>query len=313
MEANTKQHTIRLTGTRAQGARIPAPVLRDLTGILVDGARGAVRLRVEGRSFARGSIPTWLMNAADFDVVGIEKGSTVVTIEAPRLIDVAPALFQQQHLFHPFDASRTAIDLLEESIAEAVGGQLDTELYDQPLLAKMKEFDRVLSAGYQDIELGGAPTDAPVVVRAETVGVVDQLLHKTPQPQSVRVSGRLDLIRYSDRMFVLVMADGQSIKGVAEGIAATKLAELFGSDVTVAGTAVFRPAGRILRLEADDVEAAGDDSAVWSRMPTPLFRSLDSTELRRPQGPRSGVNAIFGRWPGEESDEEFAAAVEALS
>ena len=292
--------------------RIPAGVLRDLTGILVDGARGAVRLRVEGRSFARGSIPKWLTDAADFDVIGIREGSTVVVMEAPQLVDVAPALFQQQHLFHPFDASRTAIDLLEESIAEAAGGQLDTELYDQPLLAKMKEFDRVLSAGYHHVELGDTAS-SPVVIRADTVRVVDQLLHKTPQPQSVRVSGRLDLIRYSDRMFVLAMDDGQSIKGVAEGVAAAKLAELFGCNVTVTGTAVFRPAGRILRLEADDLEPAGEDGAVWSHMPIPLFRSLDTVELRRPQGPRSGVNAIFGRWPGEESDEEFAAAIEALS
>ena len=276
-------------------------MLRDLTSILVDGARGAVRLRVEGRSSARGLIPGWLAIAADFDIVGIEKGSTVVLIDAPPLVEVAPDLFQQQHLFHPFDPSRTAIDLLEESIAEAARGQLDTELYDQPLLAKIKEFDRVLSAGYRDIELTGAAT-APVVIRPETVTTVDHLLSKTPQPQSVRVSGRLDLIRYSDRMFVLVLADGQSIKGVAEGVAAEKLARLFGCQVTVTGTAVFRPAGRILRLEADDLEAAGEDGTVWSRMPTPLFRSIEPAELRRPQGPRSGVNAIFGRWPGEESE-----------
>ncbi|HEY6138113.1 MAG TPA: hypothetical protein VI670_10160 [Thermoanaerobaculia bacterium] len=289
-------------------------MLRDLTRILVEGARGAVRLRVEGRSFARGSVPTWLTTAADFDIVGLREGSTEVTIEAPRLIDAAPVLFQQQHLFHPFDASRTAIDLLEESIAEAAGGQLDTELYDQPLLSRMTEFDRVLAAGYEGIHMGGAAAaEERVVVRAETVHVVEQLLKRTPQPQNVRISGKLDLIRHSDRMFVLVMPDGQSIKGVAEGVTPTKLVELFGCNVTMTGTAVFRPAGRVLRLEADDVQPAGDDSGVWSRMPMPLFRSVETAELRRPQGPRSGVNAIFGRWPGEESDDDFAGAIEALS
>jgi hypothetical protein len=303
-----------LTGPRAAGARISAGVLRDLTRILVEGARGAVRLRVEGRSFARGSVPTWLTTAADFDIVGLREGSTEVTIEAPRLIDAAPVLFQQQHLFHPFDASRTAIDLLEESIAEAAGGQLDTELYDQPLLSRMTEFDRVLAAGYEGIHMGGAAAaEERVVVRAETVHVVEQLLKRTPQPQNVRISGKLDLIRHSDRMFVLVMPDGQSIKGVAEGVTPTKLVELFGCNVTMTGTAVFRPAGRVLRLEADDVQPAGDDSGVWSRMPMPLFRSVETAELRRPQGPRSGVNAIFGRWPGEESDDDFAGAIEALS
>jgi hypothetical protein len=32
-----------------------------------------------------------------------------------------------------------------------------------------------------------------------------------------------------------------------------------------------------------------------------------------PQGPRSGINAIFGRWPGDESDEEIMEALERLS
>jgi hypothetical protein len=272
-----------------------------------------VRLRVEGRSTARGTVPGWLANAADFDVVGLGDGSTILSIEAPRLVDAAPSLFQQQHLFHPFDASRTAIDLLQESIVEAASGQLDTEIYDQPLLAKVKELDRVLATGYDGIELRGTSDDPCIAVREETLNAVEQLLHRTPQPQSVRVSGKLDLIRHSDRMFMLVMADGQAIKGVAEEVAAEKLALLFGGSVVVTGTAVFRPAGSILRLDADDLQAAGDGSDVWSSVPAPLFHPIDVAELRRPQGRRSGVNAIIGAWPGDESDAEFAAAVEALS
>jgi hypothetical protein len=272
-----------------------------------------VRLRVEGRSFVRGAVPAWLANAADFEIVGIDPGSTLIRIEAPRLVDAVPSLFQQQHLFHPFDASRTAIDLLEESIGEVVGGRLDTELYDQPLLAKVRELDRVLAAGYDAIEMHDSAGSSSVTLRGETFAVVDQLLQSTPPPQSVRISGKLDLIRHSDRMFALVLTDGESIKGVAEGVAASKLASLFGGEVVVTGTAVFRPAGGILRLEADDLELAGGDAAVWSRLPVPVFRSFAVADVRRAQGPRSGVNAIFGRWPGEENDDVFVAAVEELS
>lgn len=44
-----------------------------------------------------------------------------------------------------------------------------------------------------------------------------------------------------------------------------------------------------------------------------LFGVLDLESLKQPQGPRTGVNAIVGRWPGEESDEEIARVLRELS
>ena len=42
-------------------------------------------------------------------------------------------------------------------------------------------------------------------------------------------------------------------------------------------------------------------------------RPLDREALRVPQGPNSGAAATFGRWPGDESDEEILAILEELS
>ena len=302
-----------MTGRAARGARISSSVLRDLLDVLVDATRGAVRLRVEGRSSAPGALPAWLSCAAQFDFIGVGEGSTALLIEAPQLVDIAPGLFQQRDLFHPFHGDCTALDLLEDSIDEASRGQLDTDLYDQGLLSTLRNFDRVLRSGYEAMEFGDVARPRPVIVGRETVDQMDRLLRATPPPQAARISGKLDTIRHSDRMFTLLLEDGQSLKGVAEGIATEKLAELFGSIVLVTGRAVFRPSGRILRLDADGVEGAGDGRAVWSTVPMPLFDSLDGAALRRPQGPRSGVNAIIGRWPGDEDDATFAGALEALS
>ncbi len=36
-------------------------------------------------------------------------------------------------------------------------------------------------------------------------------------------------------------------------------------------------------------------------------------ELHKRQGPRSGVAAIIGRWPGDETDEEIDKALAAIS
>ena len=282
--------------------------------MLLDATRGTLRLRVEGRSTARGSLPAWLGAAADFEVVGIEAGSTVLVIEAPALAEAAPALFGQQALFEPIDASDSAFGLMEQTLRAAVDGRSDSDLFDQPLLSTFRRFDRVLGAGLSAIEMTNGNADSrPVCVDRDSVAAVDRLIRATPQPQRTRVSGTLDTIRHSDRMFMLLMEDGKAAKGIAEGVAAEQLANLFGQNVIVEGTAVFRPSGALLRIEADAIEAAGAEAEVWSRVPTPLFGGLDAAPLRQPQGLRSGINAIIGRWPGDESDEEVAAALGELS
>ena len=43
------------------------------------------------------------------------------------------------------------------------------------------------------------------------------------------------------------------------------------------------------------------------------FREMDRLYLDQPQTPTSGINAIIGRWPGDESEEELLAALEELS
>lgn len=47
----------------------------------------------------------------------------------------------------------------------------------------------------------------------------------------------------------------------------------------------------------------------------PLVGKLDLKALHQPQGPNSGINAIIGKWPFEEGEDEeqFIALVEEIS
>ncbi len=213
------------------------------------------------------------------------------------------------------DASDSAFGLMEQTLALAANGRSDSDLFDQPLLSTFRRFDRILSSGFSSIELtiDDASRTPPVVIDADSIRAVDHLIRSTPEPQRTRVSGTLDTIRHSDRMFTLLLEGGKAAKGIAEGLAAEQLASLFGQSVVVSGTAVFRASGALLRIEAESIEPAGRDAAVWARVPTPLFQVMDGGSLRQSQGPRSGVNAVIGRWPGDESDEEIAVALRELS
>ena len=148
----------------------------------------------------------------------------------------------------------------------------------------------------------------------KTLAKIEWLWRRTPAPQSARIAGCLDSLCLSDRTFSLLLASGQTVQGLAVGVEPRDLATHFGKNVTVSGRAVFRPSGSVLRIEAEEVEpATGGDIGVWSRLPSPVFRRLDRRSLHQPQSPRSGINALIGRWPGDESDEEVLELLEEIS
>lgn len=92
-----------------------------------------------------------------------------------------------------------------------------------------------------------------------------------------------------------------------------RLGQLLGQQVIVSGTAKFRPSGKVLRVDADQIVAAEGDTSLWEVAPQPLFSDLEMRSLRVPQGAKSGVAAIFRQWPGDEIDEDFESAVRNLS
>lgn len=300
-----------LRGPAATGLRVPAQLLRATLDVLVDAVEESVRLRVEGRSRARGSKPAWLEHAAGFEVE-LAVGSTVLRLSAPPLAELCPAVFAQSELFEPVPPGRSSIDVFAESLADVVARERDSDLYDEGFLDTVLELRQVFDAGIESVELGGARA---LSVRPGNLVDVRELRRSIPPDQRVRLSGMLDALRHSNRTFEMVLAGGERVRGVlaAESVQIAEVGPRLGSQVTVEGAAKFRASGRLLRLDAEWISPAGDEAAVWSSPPRPLFGPLPAVDLRAAQGPRSGIAAIFGQWPGEELEEEVQARLRELS
>lgn len=306
-------HRIRITGSRARGVRIDGTLLRDLLDVIVDGCQQAVRLTVEGRSTAQGKPPAWLERAATFELVGLCEGSTVLLIEAPSLAEAVPERFGQADLFGALDPARSCVDLLEASLRDAVTGRRESDAYDDGLIKTFEDFSRVLSHGVDAVEIGDG---SPIRIDEGSVEALRRLRRAIPPDQHARVAGKLDVLRHSDRMFTLILETGAHVRGVVvgDGVDLSALGELWGQDVVVTGVVKFRPSSSVLRIEAERIERAdARDLSLWGNEPRPIFDALDEPALRQPQGPRSGVNAIFGRLAGVETDEDIIEALDQLS
>jgi hypothetical protein len=304
------RHEIRIAGPAVSHDRVSGPLLSDLLRIMVDGAQEVLRFRLEGRSRAKGTKPAWLRPAADFQFLPTGDPS-LVRLEARPLRESLPERFRQRDFFETVNPDKSALDLFEDGLEDALRGNADSDLFDEGLATTYSDFGDLYKVGLESLEILNGRT---VLVSLEGLARVEALRRQTPPPRSVRIAGELDAIRYSDRMFELVLPSGEKLRGVAEDVEEGDLTTLWGKPVVVAGVAVFRPSGSLLRIEARAVSPASESElAIWGMSPRPLGDQIEPRVLRMPQGPRTGLHAIFGRWPGDEEDDVVNQALEALS
>lgn len=308
------EYKVRLKGIGARNGGMPGPIMRHLIDTIDDGGRGAVRLRLEGRSSGRGVTPAWLEAASAFDVVDFTDSAVGLRLRAPTLREALPDRFRQTELFPKVDPNESAIALLLKSLGDAVRGQEDSEAYDGPLLAVFERFSVLFARGVEEVEIANERRESTVRVAPGSLETIRQLRRTTPQPRRARIVGRIDAIRYSDRAFTLVLEDGSQLRGVLTEGAPEYLAPLFGKRAIVSGLIRYRPSGSVLRMEAERLApATAEDAAAWSKLPRAFEAAGDTRTLRRPQGPRSGLAKVFGNWPGDETDEEIQQALAELS
>lgn len=305
----SKHHEIHLAGPAIQKDRFSSAVLNDLLRVMVEGAEGALKFRVEGRSSGRAV--GWIREAARFDVV-TKKSGRVLGLEAPPLVEVAPRYFNQLDLFDKqLDPGATSLDLFETGLQDALDGRADSESFDEGLVHTYMRFRNVFQDGVERIKLVNGRT---LAFAAESLLVVDELRKKTPQPRQVRIAGTLNEIRHSDRKFRLVLESGETVQGVGADIEPDLLSALWGKPAVVGGRAFYRASGALLRIEAESVQPARiEDLAVFQSIPAPLQGTMNLSDLRKPQGKNTGINAIFGKWPGEETEEELLEQLRQMS
>jgi hypothetical protein len=117
------------------------------------------------------------------------------------------------------------------------------------------------------------------------------------------------MIQASTLAFALVLPNGDKVRGVWKGNDFETLRQLVNSEVVATGTAVYRPSGALLRLDAEGLAPQRDADRFFAVVPTPTGGRMDLRSLVREQTKRGGMVGIWGMVPAEETDDDFLTAV----
>ena len=313
------QHEIRLESDQHFDGRLPTHHLGFLLAELPVVIRGSVSMALRNRSKAPGKQPSWLKRASDLRFTGHEgNGVTHLRFELPTLEDAATEVYQQKELF---DSGRpngklTGLDLFMGVVRDIDAVQADSIAFDPQLLHQFKKFNRFFKSGpFSGFQILGSLPDScgEIRVTRSTIENAVRLYGRTPTPQRVRLVGNLDGLEASTQRFSLLLDSGERVTGVYPEEISDTLQRLWRKRVLVLGTSVFRASGNVLRVEAESIDDGANASSLFSTLPIASSGRLDKNRLRKPQGTRSGMAAIMGRWPGDETEDEIEAALERMS
>lgn len=302
-----KDYSVLLEGVDARDLSLG--VLRDLCDLFIEGAQRSARLVGEGRSVARGTVPAWASSAADVRISKYEAGSLDLGLQAPRLADVAPEIFAQQQLFPAgMDPEATALDLFLDAAEDAASGNRDSDRLDAGVLEVLARAGSIFSKGGTRLSVGREGRSA-VVLDPSAAQIIRTLADETPPGRVSRVRGVLDTLTVSTKTLILRLDDGRLLRGFAGDVTLDTLKALHGKEVVLEGSVTFRPSGDALRIEAESAFLATPGDVLWAQLP-----KVEPTVSRvRPSVSPTGLDAFFGKWPGDETDEQLVKAMKDLS
>lgn len=273
---------------------------------------GSLRMAIEGASVAQGRPPGWLERASDIRFVGYDHDGddTLIALQLPRIGEAAEELYRQRDLWDTRpEPEDTAFEVFRRVVDEVSIENGESGWYDRQLLTKLSRIGRVLGREIVAIRLGRATTmNRRVADTAAQLGTI------TPASRQARVSGVLAMIRHSTRSFTLRLQDGEEVHGVMESTESVGLLrEFFGKPVVVMGRAVYRPSGRLLRMDAAGIEDGRNAPTLFSTVPAASAEGpAVAGRLKVSETGKRGVSAFFGTWPGGETDAEMSALLDEI-
>lgn len=316
----TSVHEIRLQSEEQFGERLPPFHVGHLMVELPLAVRASISMALRNRSRVSGPNPAWLNRASDVRFVDHQNCDGIrLFFEVPILGDAAEEIYKQKSLLPEMrpDPADSGFDLLGDVFNDVQAQDSDSDHFDPPLLKRITKFQSVFKkrSPFTEIDLVSRRYEqsSPARCNRELIESAKSLLGRTPAAQRIRLVGKLDGMEASTQRFSILLDSGDKVAGVFSEGQIDQMQGLWRQRVLVLGTAIYRASGRLLRVDAEDVQSGEQESSMFSKMPVPSHARLDVTKLREPQGARSGMAAIMGKWPGDETDEDIEQALEQLS
>jgi hypothetical protein len=283
------KHRIILKNFNLENGKISFSKLAELQEKLTALAEGAVLNLIEGRSKpGRGQKPKWLKEVINFQISGLNPGSTILEIEAPEISQAYRG--RQFGIFDEPEAEQllneSAFGLASYVVDKAISQPESSGMLDKYLLQKITEFDKILDKDNSEIELisNSHSQVKSVSIKRETLEKVQVTEQKTRESVKTAITGILDVMRHKKEQMEIVTTGDQRIRAFpGKNMNIKNLKTFFGENVKITGIAHFKTYGSLKFIEIIDIQTADAEEQTIEELTLPIFEDIDLKRLAKEQ------------------------------
>lgn len=302
------QYEIKISGASGDGGAISLERLALLAGSLQSIAKGALQIRLGGMSNWRGRTTLRLNNALEIRLSGLkESKGTVLVFECDTFRETLAG--QQGDFFRPQMLDElpflTPMALVIRSFRDALDADGNEEHLDKALLHDLQNFKKVFLARDESISISGKDIPAALKLNKKELNRIKTLEDQTPDPQSIIVKGLVETLKYSNAKVTIQMEEGRVDAFLPDTIKPATIGKYWGKELTISGTAHYRPSGRIAYIQIERIFQPGKGDEYFSRKKASESAELQIKRQLSEKQFQNNLGELIGQWPGEESFEDL--------
>jgi len=240
-----------------------------------------------------------------------KENETMLTLDAAYFKDfpVQLELFRDKSYLKDL----TPMALVIKTFNAALDEDEDKSLLDEPIIDELLKFRSFFKTDTERIFLSNRNSIPEVKLSGKKINKIENLYKTIPSPQKTVINGIIDEMKFSRKQLVMLTSDKQKIVVIPPSSDFfEKIKDYFGKEIIISGVANFKPGGQLSYVNLESFNPAGVADKFFSRKPdkTPLQQQI---AIQIKQGKKSNpIDDIFGKWPGNETDEEFEQMLKEL-
>lgn len=305
-------YEVKIAGGENDKGKIDLVRLVQLSQSIIEIARGALQIRLQGFSIERGRKASRITDALKIQLSDLKQGSTILELECEPFSDTMEGL--QGNFFRPelLDElpRQTPMSLVIDSFHRALDYKEDDDQLDKGLLKKLKFFEKVFISDEEIVTMSNRGSVPDLTLKRKDFKKIKILEESIPEPQDVIISGIVDELKYSKSRVSINTAQGVVTGILSDELEPDRISKYWGKELTIAGTAHYLPSGKMSFLY---IQKLFDPSEADKYFSKPSKKETIEQQIHRKQRTFKSQNflsEVVGEWPGDESIEEILNALD---
>lgn len=237
---------------------------------------------------------------------------TLLTLDADNFHDLPVQLdvFRDKSTLQDL----TPVALVIKTFRAALTDEEDKNLLDEPLINELIQFKKFFNNDQESIQLSNRGTTPEVSFNQRGIDKIEDLYKTIPEPQKTVINGVIDEMKFSRKQLVLVTENKQKVVVLPPSEhTLTEIKDFFGKEITITGMAHFKPGGQLSYLQMDRFGKPGKADKFFSKKPDKMSMQQQIALQIREGKKKNPLDDVIGKWPGDETDEEFERMLKDLN